>query len=181
MEFDFNNSPSYTALKEPLLDMIRRYQAEEFVEELNALAAQKDLRSKSSLLELSPTTDDKGLLRVEGRIGRAELPYDHKHLVILPSKHPQTEGIIRAFHYRHLHMGTDMVFSQLRQHYWIIRGREAVKRMARECEICVRERMKPSHQQMADVPKERLAVYKPPFCHTAVDYFGPIEVGLSRD
>ena len=53
--------------------------------------------------------------------------------------------------------------------------------MARECEVCVRERVKTSHQQMAGVPKERLAIYKPPFCHTAVDYFGPMEVGLSRN
>ena len=148
---------------------------------MNALAAQKDLSSRSSLLGLSPITDDQGLLRVGGRIGRAELPYDHKHPVILPSRHPLTEGIIRAFHYRHLHMGTDMVLSQLRQHYWILRGREAVKRVARECEVCVRERVKTSHQQMAEVPKERLAIYKPPFCHTAVDYFGPMEVGLSRN
>merc|ERR1711946_41191 len=74
-----------------------------------------------------------------------------------------------------------MVLSQLRQHYWILRGREAVKRVARECEVCVRERVKTSHQQMAEVPKERLAIYKPPFCHTAVDYFGPMEVGLSRN
>ena len=73
---------------------------------------------------------------------------------------------------RELISRVDMVLAQLRQHYWIIRGREAVKRMARDCEICVRERVKPSHQQMA--------VYKPPFCHTAVDYFGPMEVGLTE-
>ena len=36
---EFYVDPSYTALKGPLLDMIRRCQAEEFPEELNALAA----------------------------------------------------------------------------------------------------------------------------------------------
>ena len=56
-----------------------------------------------------------------------------------------------------------------------------MKRVARGCEICICERVKPSHQQMADVPKERLAVYKPPFCHTAVDYFGPLDVGLNSN
>ena len=34
---------------------------------------------------------------------------------------------------------------------------------------------------MAGVPKECSAVYKQPFSHTSVDYFGPMEVGLSRN
>ena len=34
---------------------------------------------------------------------------------------------------------------------------------------------------MVGVPKACSAVYKHPFNHTAVDYFGPIEVGLSRN
>ena len=99
----------------------------------------------------------------------------------LPSKHPLSDEIIKGFHWKHSHMGTDMVLSQLRQHYWIIRGRESMKRVGRRCAICIRERVKPSHQQMAGVPKERLAVYKHPFSHRVVDYFGPMEVGLSRN
>ena len=34
---------------------------------------------------------------------------------------------------------------------------------------------------MVGVPKECSAVYKHPFNHTAVDYFGPIEVGIRRN
>ena len=116
-----------------------------------------------------------------GRITQASLPYDNRHPIILPSKHPLSDGIIKALHLKHLHMGTDMIWSQLRQHFWVIRGREAVKRIGRQCDICRRERVKMSHQQMADLPKERLATHKHPFCHTAVDYFGPLEIGLSRN
>ena len=96
-----------------------------------------------------------GLLRVGGRITHADLPYDNKHPVILSSKHPLTDGIIKGFHWLHLHMRTDMILSQLRQHYWIIRGREAVKRIGRKCEVCIKERTKTSYQRMADLPKER--------------------------
>ena len=56
-----------------------------------------------------------------------------------------------------------------------------MKSVGRRCAIYIRERVKPSHQQMADVPKERLVAYKHPFSHTSVDYFGPMEVGLSRN
>ena len=38
IEFDYNDFPSYTELKGQLLDKVKRCQAEEFVEELNALA-----------------------------------------------------------------------------------------------------------------------------------------------
>ena len=56
-----------------------------------------------------------------------------------------------------------------------------MKSVGRRCAIYIRERVKPSHQQMADVPKEHLVAYKHLFSHTPVDYFGPMEVGLSRN
>ena len=64
-----------------------------------------------------------------------DLPYDDKHPVILPSKHPLSDEIIRAFHWEHSHMGTDMVLSQLRQHYWIIQGRGSEKRRKKMCDL----------------------------------------------
>ena len=139
------------------------------------------MKTRSAILGLTPYPDEKGLLRVGGRITHANLPCDNKHPVILPSKHPLSNGIIKAFHWKHLHMGTDLILSQLRQHFWIIRGREAVKRIGRQCNACIKERVKTSHQRMADLPKERLATNKHPFCHTAVDYFGPLDIGLSRN
>ena len=181
IKFDHQDFPSYTELTGELLNIVKKCQEEQFGRELNELRNGRELKSSSSLLGVTPFLDEIGLLRVGGRIAYADLPYDNKHPVILPSKHPLSDEIIRAFHWKHSHMGTDMVLSQLRKHYWIIRGREAVKSVGRRCAICIRERVKPSHQQMAGVPKERLAVYKHPFSHTAVDYFGPMEVGLSRN
>ena len=34
---------------------------------------------------------------------------------------------------------------------------------------------------MGDLPAERLAMFSPPFYRTAVDYFGPIEVGYGQN
>ena len=149
--FKYQDLPSYIELTGELLNLVKSYQEEQFGKELNESRIGRELKYSSSLL------------RVGGRIGYADLPFDNKHPVILPSKHPLTDGIIRAFDWKHSHRGTDMVLSQLRQHYWIIRGREAVKSVERRCASCIRERVKPAHQQMARVPKERLAVYKPLF------------------
>ena len=178
IKFNHQDFPSYTKLTGKLLNKVKECQEEQFGRELNELRNGRELKSSSSLLGQTPFLDERGLLRVGGRITYADLPYDNKHPVILPSKHPLSNEILN-FHWKHSHMGTDMVLSQLRQHYWIIRGREAVKSVGRRCAICIRERIKPSHQQMAGMPKERLAVYKHPFSHTAVDYFGPMEVVLS--
>ena len=81
----------------------------------------------------------------------------------------------RVFHWRHLHLGTDMILSQLRQHYLVCEW------SWKEVRGLLKEWAKPSHQQMAYFPKERLAEHKHPLCHTTVEYFGPMEVELSRN
>ena len=153
--------------------MFKKCQGQVFSEEIRAILSKKMLKRSSSILALSPMMMDDGVLRAGGRIRPAELPYENRHPVILPAKHPLTEGIITAFHKLHLHLGTDMIVSQVRQHYGIIKGREAVKRIGRKRAVCIKKNR--------NLPKERLSSYKPPFYCTAVDYFGPLEVGIGRN
>ena len=53
--------------------------------------------SKSPLAKLKPFLND-GVLRVGGRLDRADLNYDAKHPMILPGKHRVTEMIILHYH-----------------------------------------------------------------------------------
>ncbi|XP_015118462.1 uncharacterized protein LOC107042095 [Diachasma alloeum] len=53
--------------------------------------------------QLHPFVDDKGILRVGGRLKRSELSYNQKHPILLPSKHPVTDMIIRQVHQSNLH------------------------------------------------------------------------------
>lgn len=85
------------------------------------------------------------LSRVGGRLTYDNLPYDNKHPVILPSKHILLDGIIWVFQRRYLHLGADMILTQLRQHFWVIRGTEAVIRIGIQCEVERKEREKTSH------------------------------------
>ena len=42
--------------------------------------------------------DDAGLIRCRGRLGNADLPYATKYLILLDSKHPVSELIVRDCH-----------------------------------------------------------------------------------
>ncbi|MFO0090064.1 MAG: hypothetical protein ACK518_04610 [bacterium] len=173
--------PALINLEEPYSTLLKRLQEECFPAELERLKRGKTVRHDSKLLTFNPMLDKKGIIRLGGRLGKADLPYDQKHPPILPGKHPFVTLIIQAFHQKLLHVGTEFLLTQIRQHFWLLSGREAVKKVKRECMECKQQRAKPEGQLMADLHRSRLAEGEPPFARTAVDYFGPMEVGYARN
>jgi hypothetical protein len=77
--------------------------------------------------------------------------------------------------------GTDPVLAAIRQKFWIIPGRQEVKSFKRKCTQCKKEREKPGSQLLSELPIERITAMQPAFYHTSVEYFGPIEVKLTRN
>ena len=63
--------------------LLRKAQDEDFSEEIKILKRKQELPRTSSLIELYPFLDKVGLLRVGGRVGKASLPYDAKHPIII--------------------------------------------------------------------------------------------------
>ncbi|KAK0143235.1 hypothetical protein N1851_018638 [Merluccius polli] len=178
-----SNSPSEAAdyiTAENLL--LKQAQLESFPEEVKALISDRPLPTSSRLSSLSPKYDkDTGLLRVGGRLWRAEqLELDTIHPVLLDQKHPLTNLIIQDFDETLLHPGPERVLSELRRQFWILRGREAVKRYQSRCMQCQTWRTNPSIPKMVDLPPARLRLYKPPFYSTGVDCFSPFTVKIGR-
>jgi len=138
------------------------------------------LEKSSTLLKFTPFLDEDGILRVGGRVGRADLPYDAKHPRLLRSHGPLGLMVARYYHQRAHHAGTDHVLALMRQDYWILHGRELVRKVARDCMFCKKERLHTTTQLMAELPPQRMHP-GPPFYHTSVDYFGPIDVNISRN
>jgi hypothetical protein len=145
------------------------------------LKKRKAIRSTSHLFQLSPFLGPDNLLRLGGRIGHAKLPYDSIHPPILPSKHPLTERLIAVLHEHTHHAGTNFLLAKINQHFWIVRGRETVKKIRQTCPVCIRERGAPVGQLMGDLPAFRLDSYSPPFSHVAIDCFGPLETSPGRN
>lgn len=72
----------------------------------------------------------------------AQIDENAKHPVILPYRRHVTEIIVRDYHVILGHMGQESVLSSLRQEFWIIKGRSAVRRVIRNCFNCQRRKAK---------------------------------------
>ena len=136
-------------------------------------------REGSSIFQLNPKLRN-GLLAVGGRLESAPVNEDLKYPYILPNNHHVTELIIRHNHANVGHMGQESVLSSLRERFWVIKGRSAVRRVLRKCVDCQKRKAPTGEQFMAKLPEDRITPHKPPFTYVGVDLFGPIEVKQKR-
>ena len=115
---------------------IKRAQAQAYSEDLSRLAAGKEIHCSSDLRSLYPYTDEKGILRIGGRLKHAPIPYQAKHPAILPKKHDIVPLILLHLHQRLNHSGVEHILAVLRQQYWIPKVRSALKKIAKSCHVC---------------------------------------------
>lgn len=86
---------------------------------------------------------------------------------------------IRQAHFRALHGGLELTLRTLRDEFWIIRGKQAVKSHISKCITCVRDKAKPAQQLMADLLPPQVQPNLP-FAHTGVDFAGYFELKTSK-
>lgn len=111
----------------------------------------------------------------------ATLPYDVKHPMLLPRKHHVTDLIIRFYHSQGLHVrGVNATLADIRQRFWIVQGREAIKAWLRHCQECKRRRSIPAQQIMAPLPSARVNFTRA-FHSVAVDFAGPFVTKITRN
>ena len=124
--------------------------------------------------------DEKGALRVGGRLENAKIEEEAKHQLILPKDHLVTKLIINHVHRENGHVGPEHVLCILRKNYWIVSGRTTIKSELRKCYFCKIRRARKSYPFMASLPPGRVAYTQPPFSNCGVDLFGPILVKQGR-
>lgn len=163
-------------------EVLRRAQQDSFAEELSLLSTGKPVAATSRLISLAPEYDKTvRLIRVGGRLRRSDqLEPDSIHPVVLDHQHKVTQLIIQDMDKSLHHPGSERLFAELRRKYWILHGREAVKRHQHSCPDCQRWSASPVVPKMADLPQSRLQLLKPPFFSTGMDCFGPFTVKVGR-
>lgn len=162
--------------------ILAQSQLDSFPDEVKALKTKRPIHADSRLGSLAPEYDEgTGLVRVGGRLRRAEdLDPEAIHPIVLDPSHPVTRLLIRKFDQELLHPGPERVLAEMRRQYWVLRGREAIRKLQHSCRDCQHWRAKPNIPKMADLPPSRLRLYKPPFYSTGVDCFGPFLVKIGR-
>ena len=79
--------------------------------------------------EFGVFVDAKGILRCGRRLGNADLTETEKHPALLDASHHVTSIIIQACHERVHHNGVKETLTELRSRFWIVRGRQVVRRI----------------------------------------------------
>ncbi|XP_063915021.1 uncharacterized protein LOC135131281 [Zophobas morio] len=164
-------------LHRALLVVIQHVQASCFEDEIAKLRRNQQL--SKALQRLNPFLDNRGFLRVGGRLQHPQLPFDAKHPLLLPSKHRLTELLIEQFHVRYLHVGHQTLFFLLRQQFWILSAKRAIRSVVSRCIRCFRTRPTSITPLMGNLPYARVNHLKP-FLHSGVDFAGPISLTMGK-
>ncbi|XP_055622190.1 uncharacterized protein LOC129765786 [Toxorhynchites rutilus septentrionalis] len=135
----------------------------------------------SQLFKLTPLIDTAGVLRMEGRVERAEfLPFDMRFPVILPKDHAITEKLVRGYHEKYGHAFRGTVKNEIRQRFLIPKINSVLSKVEKTCMWCKIRKNNPQLPRMAALPFERLIPNQRPFTFVGVDYLGPVEVTIGR-
>ena len=113
--------------------LIRIVQTQSYTAELALLATVGHVARRSPLLRLLPFVDPSGLLRVGDCLQHLALRENEKHPLILSARHLITELLIRRTHLVTLLSGPTLVRAYLSQRYWIMHGRNTIRRIIRQC------------------------------------------------
>ena len=141
--------------------------------EIKAIKSGKSVERNSHIQSLNPYLDENGVLRVGGRLSKANLSQDEKHPAIIPKHSHWAKLLIRHYHQKIQHMGRRSTLAAVREAgYWMINGASTVKAEIRNCVTCAKLRRPTESQMMGNLPKERLE-QSPPFTHVGMDVFGP--------
>lgn len=156
--------------------IIRQTQATHFYDLLQKLTKSQCTKELASL---SPFLDERGLIRVGGRLKNASLPYHSRHPILLPRTAHLSRLICLHYHTSSLHSGPNTCQALIRSRYWIISLRQLLRKVIHQCKPCHLFRASTIQPIMADLPPCRVQPGRP-FLTTGVDFAGPFNVRASR-
>ena len=147
-------------------------QKECFSAVIQLLSQAKPLPDKHKLADLSPQLDRCGLLRVGGRLARAQIEFSVRHPYLIPRFHPLSSAIISHFHSEIKHQGIHLSHGAIIQGgYFLEKGRTLIRQFIANCVTCRKLRADTCIQMMADLPLQRLEDVGA-FVHIGLDVFG---------
>ncbi|XP_058826381.1 uncharacterized protein LOC131686180 [Topomyia yanbarensis] len=158
-------------LRDADLALCRIAQREMFSKELSKISQRNLL--PASLKWLKPVMYKDGVIRVGGRLKHAAVSEEVKHPIMLLAKHPLSMLLSEHYHYNLLHVGPQLTLTTMRQKFWVIGGRDLVRRAYHQCHTCFRSKPRLIQQTVADLPSSRVSPTRP-FSVCGVDYLSDL-------
>jgi hypothetical protein len=121
-----------------------------------------------------------GLIRLGGRLQCSDLSRKQRHPLLLAGSHRFTELLILQMHIRMHHFWVRAVLSELRTEFWIVRGRQTIKRVLHRCLPCKISKNPQGQQIEALLTADRVRPARP-FAVTGVHFAGPLYVKVGRE
>ena len=99
--------------------IVKLLQQEQLGQEMKSLKAEKEIQKSTKILQFSPFLDEERLIQAKGRIGKSQLDFNAKHLVLLHWKHHAVELFLRNEHKNNQNEGTELVKNIVQHGMWI--------------------------------------------------------------
>ena len=147
-------------------------QRSSYTREVEALKHKHTLPRGSPLYKLNPFLDDKGLLRLNLRLENAELSFESKFPIVVPSG-PLANALVLSYHAILKHAGVSTLVTNVRFTYYIFGLNRIAKAICRKCIACRRHNSNPCSAPVAPLPKHRVT-QAPAFSTVGLDFAGPL-------
>ena len=133
-------------------------QGESFITEKNDLLDNKSVKKSSRIAQFTPFIGPHGLIRSSGRLRRVvEIDFDTKHPIVLDARHTFVKLFLPLTHLKNHNQGVDYLRSTEQERYVILKLRSTVRSIKSNCVLCRKFCVATIQQNLADLPKERLA------------------------
>ena len=143
-----------------------------WIRDIQAQIGQKHLSDVEKHLDIF--IDEDKIIRCQGRLKNSCLKFETRHPVLLPREHHITSLIIWECHKNVLHNGTNQTLQELRTRFWIVKGRQLVKKTIYKCKLCKKlQGLSYGMPQQSQLPRFRVED-KHPFTTVGVDFAGPL-------
>jgi hypothetical protein len=116
---------------------------------------------------------ENGLLYLETRLSESQEVDAFVRPLLLPADHWLVIRLAEHIHLRLKHAGIGIMLSNLRNDYWIMKGRKMARQIVRKCVPCRRMASKPFSEETPSLPVDRCkmgAIFET----VGVDYAGPL-------
>jgi len=170
--YSWNGPPSPDEYRWATCQIAKGVQKEAFPYLQGDLQAGTYTKTPKPLRQLSPFIDNEGVIRVGGRLDFSKLDQEAKHPILLPSQHRLSQLIIWHFHKITGHSRSNTLVATIRQQFWILSIKKAIRGYLKDCVPCIRLEPRPCEQLMASLPFNRVNPVVP-FSSVGVDYGGP--------